>query len=104
MPFREAFKGLLLAKVIFGTEGICILRHVLFYTPTGEQDLEQPLIECKKLILVMFNPLGQVTSPLLGSPVVGLPSFSLWIWRGVFCSVSSAHDGTDLLRLNLWWW
>jgi len=42
--------------------------------------------------MIIFNSLGRCTS--LGSPVVGLPPFSLW--TGVFCSISSADDRTDL--------
>jgi hypothetical protein len=44
---------------------------------------------------VVFNSLGQVTNLLLGSPVVGLPYFSLW--TGMFCGISSAYDGTVTL-------
>ena len=39
----------------------------------------------------MLNSLGHVTSLPTGSPVVGLPPFSLW--TGVFCSIFSADDG-----------
>lgn len=40
----------------------------------------------------MFNSLGWVNSILLGSPVVWSPPFNLW--TGMFCSISSADDGT----------
>jgi len=47
------------------------------------------------LRLEYHDSLGQVTSLQLGSPVVDLPSFSLW--TGIFCSFSYVDDGTITL-------
>jgi hypothetical protein len=47
---------------------------------------------------VICNSLGRVTSLLLASPVVGLLPFSPW--TGVFCSISSAVDGTVIRCLE----
>jgi len=41
---------------------------------------------------VAFNSPGLITSLSLGSPAVGWPPFRLR--TGVFCSISSADDGT----------
>jgi len=43
----------------------------------------------------MHNSLDQVSGLLLGSPEVALPPFS--VWTVMFCSISSADDGTVIL-------
>jgi hypothetical protein len=43
----------------------------------------------------MMNSPGRVASLPLDSPAVGLSHFS--IWTGMFCSTSSADDGTVVL-------
>lgn len=53
------------------------------------------MIDNFTLRLESNNSLGQVTSLQLGSPVVELPSFSLW--TGIFCSFSCVDDGTVML-------
>ena len=40
----------------------------------------------------MFNSLTEVTSLLLGSPVVVLPPFTHW--TGMSCDISSVNDGS----------
>jgi len=40
----------------------------------------------------MFNSLTEVTSLLLGSPVVGFTPFTHW--RGISCGISSVNDGS----------
>ena len=45
---------------------------------------------------MIITSLGRVTSLPLASPVVGLPSFSLW--TGEFCSSSSVDDRIFVAR------
>ena len=62
------------------------------FLATVRRQVDRPVLSLHCGLEAVLVPQGGLTSPPLRSPVVGLPPFSLW--TGMFCSISSADDGT----------